>query len=89
MRLQALARAQELATRAVDAALDPQVPGDRAVRAIIELVDAAEPRAELTLMAELPTSPEQVSSLSLDEIQALAQAHGIKLNGQGAKALGE
>jgi len=91
LRAQTLARAAELATRAVDAALDPSVPGDRAVRAIVELVDAAEPRAELTLTAELPSTLEQADAMSLNEIEALARAHGFALEeqeGQGAKALG-
>ena len=80
MRVAALASAGEIASRAVEAALDPKLSSDRAVRALLDLVEAVEPRAELTVSASLPSSAEEVEQMGLEELMRVAQAHAIPVS---------
>jgi len=79
LRAQTVARAAEIASRTVDAVLDPDVPAERAARLALDLVEAVEPRAELVVSTPLPSSVDDVSELGLRELLALSQQHSIPL----------
>ena len=79
LRVAAMTAAGELASRTIEAALDPNLPPDRAVRAVLDLVEAVEPRAELTVQASLPTTAEEVEQMSLEQLMQIAQSHSIQV----------
>jgi len=77
--MEAARRAQDIASRTIAAVLDPDLASDKAVRAALDLIEAVEPRAELTVSAALPADPAQVESMGLNELLAVARASGIAL----------
>jgi hypothetical protein len=79
LRFQAAERAGEIAARTVGAILDPATSPERAARLALDLAEVIEPNSELTLHATLPESAEAVESLSLEELVAIAQQHGIQV----------
>ena len=72
-----MASAGEIASRTIEAALDPDLASDRAVRALLDIVEAVDPRAELTVAASLPSDAAEVESMSLEQLLRVAQAHSI------------
>jgi len=79
LKLAVTARAAELASRSVAAALDPDLAPERAIRGILDLVDAVDPKAEVLLSEALPEDREGVEALGYKQLLALAEAHGIAL----------
>jgi len=79
LRMEAARRAQDIASRTIAAVLDPDLASDKAVRAALDVIEAVEPRAELTVSAALPADPAQVESMGLNELLAVARASGIAL----------
>jgi hypothetical protein len=69
---------ERLAWRAVDAALDPSMPSEKAVPAVLSLINEVDPQAELTLST---ADSSAIHSLSLDEALALARAEGLPTDG--------
>jgi hypothetical protein len=68
---------ERLAWRAVDAALDPSVPSEKAVPAVLSLIDAVDPQAEMTLSTALPEGG--IQGMSLSQLISFADANGIPL----------
>ena len=77
--MEAARRAQDIASRTIAAVLDPDLASDKAVRAALDLIEAVEPRAELTVATTLPADPDEVASMGLNELLAVARASGIAL----------
>lgn len=69
--------AERLAWRAVDAALDPSVPSEKAIPAVLSLIEAVDPQAQIELSTALPEGG--VKAMSLDELVSFAEANGIPL----------
>jgi len=70
--------AERLAWRAIDAAADPDMPSEKAVPAILSLIDAVDPQAELTLST---ADSSAIHSLSLEDALAMARAEGLPTDG--------
>jgi len=74
---QAFMDAERIGRRVVGAVLDPAVPPAQAARLGIDLINAVDPQVTATLTTELPTTPEGVGKLSLEQLLTLGEQLGI------------
>ena len=77
MRMEAMRRADALATRAVDAALDPQASPVAAGNLALRLIEAVDPAEKATLEVSIPSSVEAVEQLGPAALLSLAAQLGI------------
>lgn len=77
LKLAANREAERLAWRAVDAALDPSLPSDRAVSTVLSLIEAVDPQAHVELSTSLPEGG--IGGMSLAQLVSFAEANGIPL----------
>lgn len=73
LKAMAFADAERVAAAALAGATDPSVPLAQRSRHALALIDAVEPLAQAELELTLPTNPEGVELLGLEELQALAR----------------
>ena len=78
LRAAAILSKEPLAWRAIDAALDPNLPSEKALPAVLSLIDAVDPQAELTLST---ADSSAIHSLSLEDALAMARAEGLPTDG--------
>lgn len=69
---------ERLARRVVGAVLDPAVPPAQAARLGIDLVNAVDPLAVVSVSAPLPSHPDGVADLSLQQLLAVGESLGIE-----------
>ena len=77
LRMEAMRRADALAARAVDAALDPQASPVAAGNLALRLIEAVDPAEKATLEVSIPSSVEAVEQLGPAALLSLAAQLGI------------
>jgi len=71
-----MVEAERVAAAAL-AGIDPSVPPAQRSRAALALLDATDPLLQAELSLPLPSNPEGVEQMGLEELKALASQVGI------------
>jgi hypothetical protein len=74
---------ERIAARVLDGVLDPSVSPATASRLGLDLLDAVDPRVEVTASTSLPT-PEGVAEMSVSQLLTLGERLGIDPSPNGS-----